>query len=106
LAIDNVDPNKPDVNGLTPLMAVAGQDHVDTLQALLENATVRTNMNAQDPNGKTALHFAVLAKLSLNVHLLLSCRADRNVKDRVGKLALDYALAMDGQVAIVQLLRS
>ena len=48
-------------------------------------------LNAQDKEGRTALHFAVLKDRPQCITLLLQAGANRETKDTQGKTALDLA---------------
>ena len=64
-------------NGITPLMVACKRGHYGIVQRLLK--TQKVNVNAQDSNGLTALHFSVQSNSVEIVYTLLLKRADPNI---------------------------
>ena len=62
------------------------------------------NVNTQDFNGKTALHFAVMNNDLIAVSLLLYFLADPNIKDKNGNYPIDYINKVDDYYIIKELL--
>ncbi|WP_343694425.1 ankyrin repeat domain-containing protein [Flavobacterium sp.] len=77
----DVDANKADKEGNTPLMAAASAKDISVLELLLP---VTKNSNAQNLKGESALTNAVKSGTPDAVSLLLTKGADVNVKDKDG----------------------
>ncbi|MFI1743717.1 ankyrin repeat domain-containing protein [Thalassobellus sediminis] len=81
-----------DINGSseygTPLMAAVVKGNIKITKLLLDK---KADPNITDPNGTTALHYAVLFKLTDIAKLLVKSGAKYNLKDNNGKSAYDYA---------------
>ncbi len=75
-----------DMYDRTALMKASS--HVDTLQLLLDS---KANGNAVDNSGKTPLIFAVFARNTQAIALLLAYGADYYIRDKSGKLPVTYA---------------
>lgn len=56
--------------------------------------------NTSDYDMRTALHLAVTYKIEKVIELLVAIGADKDLQDRWGKSALDYAKTDDYQVAL------
>ena len=82
-----VDKDKADSNGMTPLCAATCEGHLEVVQYLLE---VGADMRPQK-NGMGPLHFAAKQGYASIVVCLLSHRSPLNVRDKKGKLPIDYA---------------
>jgi len=77
--------------GWTPLMYAARQDARDALRAL---AAAHANLNARDPDGTTALSFAIINAHYAAASMLLDLGADPNVADARGMTPLYAAVDM------------
>ena len=77
--------------GWTPLMYAARQDAKDAIRALV---AVHADMNATDPDGTTALTFAIINAHYDTASLLLDNGADPNVADTRGMTPLYAAVDM------------
>jgi ankyrin repeat protein len=77
--------------GWTPLMYAARQDARQALRAL---AAAHANLNAQDPDGTTALSFAIVNAHYAAASVLLDLGADPNVADTRGMTPLYAAVDM------------
>jgi len=72
-----------------PLYAASGKDLVDVDRDLLDHGA---DINAVNKfTGETALHNAVRLSCSEAVEFLLKNHINRNIRDKDGKTALDYA---------------
>lgn len=92
----NADPNKPNADNMTPLMAAAGggalgdgdetagteEEVVEAVQLLLK---LGSDINAVDNNGETAMHGAAYQSHSKVVQLLADHHADISVWNRKNK---------------------
>ncbi|WNH13186.1 ankyrin repeat domain-containing protein [Thalassobellus suaedae] len=87
-----------DINGSsdygTPLMAAVVKGNLKITKILLDK---KADPNIADPNGTTALHYAVLFKLTDIAKLLVKAGAKHSLKDNNGKSAYDYALINKNQ---------
>ena len=89
-------------NGRTPLMDLMYFKKPAVSPWLIERGV---DVNAKDPNGKTALHFAAMRGVRADyVQNLLDAGADAGGKDNDGKTALDYAVASK-RTKLIALLR-
>ena len=82
------------------LLEATKQRDFDTLQRLLDTGA---DPNARQPDGATALHWAVHASDSSSVSALLEAGADVNVSNRLGASAL-FVAARNGDATMVETL--
>ncbi|MHB1232051.1 MAG: ankyrin repeat domain-containing protein [Burkholderiales bacterium] len=87
--------------GVNVLMLAAGYSTPEVIKALL--AKQKFDVNQRNPNGETALSYAVAAGRIDNVRLLLALGADTGIKTSEGSL-IDIA-RLQGQTEIVKLLK-
>ena len=85
----------------TALMAATVKKNLEITQLLLEN---KANPNLTDPNGTTALIYAVQFNAPDIIKLLLKYNADKSHQDKSGKTAFEYA-AFAGNEEIINLLK-
>lgn len=98
---EGANPNLHDfVLGNTPLHAAAEKGYENLIHSLSEH---RAKIDSINFEGQTPLHKAVLANQTACVQALLQAKAQKNIRDRYGKKAIDYALAR-GYDAIIELL--
>ena len=107
LLLDNgADVNKPDHFKLTPFLALLSDD-VKFGRAPEDVALLLINQGADieavDPQGKTALHLAAEAGDNYIIKLLLSHNADVNARTRLGDTPLNLAISR-GNSAVTDLL--
>jgi ankyrin repeat protein len=101
-------PNLPNIQGVTPLMAAAGlgsneidtrgrfktqPDQIASIDLLVKAGA---DVNAHDNNGQTALHGAALFGYDDVIKDLVVHNADVNAKDKKGMTPLDSALGRAG----------
>lgn len=86
----------------TPLMAAVVKNNKDLTALLID---MKADINATDPNGTTALHYAVMFGLEDITKLLVEGKANASLKDNRGNSALDYA-KIKGNSNIIQLLNN
>lgn len=95
-----------DVNGTseygTPLMAAVVKGNQNIIEILLEN---NADTNIVDPNGTTALHYAIFFKQLDIVKLLVKAGAKADIKDGRGQSAMDYAV-LNNNEQILKLLKN
>lgn len=91
--------NDKDENGITLLMQCTGGGRTDTVNVLLENGAF---VDAQN-NGQTALFSAATFGKTDIVWRLLKAGANKNLKDKFGLTAADYA-NRSGNYKIVEML--
>jgi ankyrin len=102
------DPNLPQVAGITPLQQAAGLGHggadtrgrfyseaqaLEVIKALHEGGA---DLNAQDDQGRTALHGAARKGWTQVIQLLVDLGADPNLADNQDFTPLDYAQGNTG----------
>ncbi len=86
--------------GVTVLMLAAGGSTSEVMQALL--AKQKFDINQRNPNGETALSYAVAAGMAANVKFLLERGAD--VSEKSGEGSLIEIARQQGYTEIVKLL--
>ncbi|CAK9032854.1 Ankyrin repeat domain-containing protein 6 (Diversin), partial [Durusdinium trenchii] len=103
LADDKVDPGGKDAYGLTALMKFASWNKTEFIALLLPHLSPE-QINAQDPEGKTALHWACEMASVAAVSALVACaEVDPSIKDAKGRTPLD--IVNSGQGAVIERLR-
>jgi ankyrin repeat protein len=86
----------------TPLMAAVVKNKKELVSLLIEK---KANVNVTDPNGTSALHYAVMFGLEDITKLLVAAKADPSLKDNRGNSSLEYA-KIKGNTNIIQLLKT
>lgn len=105
LLIDaHADPEAGNLQKHRAIHFAAREDHVKFVEQLFVTVP-QLNVNAQDEDGKTALHLAAAAGYLETVRLLLDKAAERGIKDSSKNLPLHYA-AWGGHLEVVELLVS
>lgn len=95
------DPEHADNAGRTPLMEAARNTHKETVKKLV---SLGVDLNRQDRDGNTALHFALSkAYDQKSARYLIKKGADARIVNNAGKSALDLA-AQGGMNDILQLI--
>ena len=94
------DPQRAQINGVTPLLAALNSEHVDVVAALLAAGAAP---NTEDAYGRRPLTVAADCGDVTLVNLLLDAGADVNGADGGGRTAL-LAAAADKNVAVVRTL--
>lgn len=87
LHLDSADVNAKDQHGCTPLHIVR---NTETAKRIL--ADRRMDLNAEDNDGRTALHYAVLKRRLDVIRSLLEAGADKSLEDDKGRTAAFYAV--------------
>ena len=108
LLAHGADPNLPNIQGVTPVMAAAGlgsneidtrgrfktqPDQIASLDLLVKAGA---DINAHDNRGQTALHGAALFGYDDVIKDLVAHNADVNAKDQKGMTPLDSAMGRAG----------
>lgn len=92
-------PGFADFHGITPLMMAASKDDYRSVMMMLDPRQVKgghfVEIDQQDNNGWTALHFAVQGKAPRACKVLVSEGADRNLKDKTSRSPLHLAQFLD-----------
>lgn len=95
-----------DINGNskmgTPLMAAVFKGNNEIAKLLIDK---KADLSVTDPNGTTALLYAVNSRNYELVSALVKANADVDFKDGREKSALDYAIIMDDD-EIIELLKN
>ncbi|OED37491.1 hypothetical protein AB833_23370 [Chromatiales bacterium (ex Bugula neritina AB1)] len=89
LVDNNADPWIADGYGWSPLMRAIDNRHRNVIQYLL--SLNNTSLDAQNENGSTALHIAVLSNDIYSARRLIERGANRSIRDSNHKLASDIA---------------
>jgi ankyrin repeat protein len=80
----------------TPLLLAAMNGHDCCVKAMLyfaDHTCLSLDLNAQDFDGNTALHYASQAGFESIVDGLLEYQAKASIKNHLGKTAIDYAFS-------------
>lgn len=88
--------NVRDASGKTPVMRAAENDDGFLITTLRNHG--KADLNATMPNGTTALMLVAKADVRAAADQLLYLGADKNLKDKAGKTAYDYAVQRNGEV--------
>jgi len=86
--------------GATPLFTATAFNNIDVMNYLIRKGA---DINHQDKDGVSCLHYAVARKLLEAATLLIKNKADLNLKDRIGRTPLDVAreLKLDEMIGIL-----
>uniref|UniRef100_A0AAR2JIY6 Notch receptor 3 n=1 Tax=Pygocentrus nattereri TaxID=42514 RepID=A0AAR2JIY6_PYGNA len=98
------DANAQDNTGRTPLHAAVAADAQGVFQILIR--TRATDLDARMYDGSTALILAARLAVEGMVEELITCHADVNAVDELGKSALHWAAAVNNVEATVALLKN
>ncbi|RHY18054.1 hypothetical protein DYB36_014391 [Aphanomyces astaci] len=94
--VEKVNPGGADAYGLTALHKFASWNKTDYIDLLLPHLAAPTDLNAQCPEGKTALHYAVEMASVAAIKVLVAAQLDRHIKDNKGRTVQDI---LDGATA-------
>jgi len=86
--VDAVTPPGASGNSINSMMLASALGHVAMAQALVNHGA---DLNAQDPEGRTALHYAAIQNHAPVIEMLLRSNADAHIKDDNGHTAKDTA---------------
>ncbi|ETV99389.1 hypothetical protein H310_08096 [Aphanomyces invadans] len=102
--VENVNPGGADSYGLTALHKFASWNKTDYIELILP-ALSPSELNAQCPEGKTALHYAVEMASVAAIKVLVAANIDRDIKDNKGRTVQDI---LDGATAsgVIERIRS
>lgn len=96
LADPNIDAGGKDAYGLTALHKFASWNKVELLELLVPKLS-EPELNAQDPDGKTALHWACeMASVAAVTFLVNIPEVNRKIKDKKGRTPNDILDGGDG----------
>lgn len=98
------DANAQDNTGRTPLHAAVAADAQGVFQILIRNRA--TDLDSRMYDGSTALILAARLAVEGMVEELITCHADVNAVDELGKSALHWAAAVNNVDATVALLKN
>jgi ankyrin repeat protein len=88
----------------TPLMFAADGNHLDAVFMLLKEGAM-TSINAEDIDGRTALHYAATKGTPQLCTVMLICGAKINARTKLGRLPLEEA-EVRGRTGVVVALRT
>lgn len=95
-----VNPNTRTANGVTGLIAAAKGGYVDVAKAFIQ---FKARLDAKDPQGNTALHWAARMNQRGFAEIILRAGADANAIDKFGTTPLMQA-AQNGYFEVVDVL--
>uniref|UniRef100_A0AAY4E4J3 Notch receptor 3 n=1 Tax=Denticeps clupeoides TaxID=299321 RepID=A0AAY4E4J3_9TELE len=98
------DANAQDNTGRTPLHAAVAADAQGVFQILIRNRA--TDLDSRMNDGSTALILAARLAVEGMVEELITCHADVNAVDELGKSALHWAAAVNNVEATIALLKN
>lgn len=98
------DANAQDNTGRSPLHAAVAADAQGVFQILIRNRA--TDLDARMYDGSTALILAARLAVEGMVEELITCHADVNAVDEIGKSALHWAAAVNNVEATIALLKN
>lgn len=98
------DANAQDNTGRTPLHAAVAADAQGVFQILIRNRA--TDLDSRMYDGSTALILAARLAVEGMVEELITCHADVNAVDEIGKSGLHWAAAVNNVDATVALLKN
>lgn len=98
------DANAQDNTGRTPLHAAVAADAQGVFQILIRNRA--TDLDSRMYDGSTALILAARLAVEGMVEELITCHADVNAVDELGKSALHWAAAVNNVDATIALLKN
>ncbi len=81
------DINRPDAEGITPLMWVAASNQPAALQALIER---KPDLDARAPDGRTAMMWAACVQSRAGMETLRAAGADESLRDESGRNAAEW----------------
>jgi ankyrin repeat protein len=81
LLLNGADPNFGDFDCVTPLMMAAAKNDAQTVEFMCNSRMKILDMDAQDFNGWTALHYAAFRNGHKAISVLLNNGADRDIRD-------------------------
>lgn len=104
LLLSGADPNYGDFNCVTPLMMAVMRDDADSVHFICTaKLKFQLDMDMQDLNGWTALHYGAYRNCAQSIIILLDNGADRDVRDMNNRKALHIARHFDQYDAIAKL---
>ena len=95
LLLNGADPNYGDFDCVTPLMMAGGKGDATTVDFMCNMKGKILDLDAQDLNGWTSLHYAAYRNGHKAIKVLLDNGADRNVRDVNGRKPLHIARHFD-----------
>ncbi|XP_055308554.1 serine/threonine-protein phosphatase 6 regulatory ankyrin repeat subunit A-like [Sitodiplosis mosellana] len=101
LSINNVNINKRNRTGWTPLHGAAFFGHFETVKDLIRSAA---HVNSKDICGSSALHLAATNGHDETVKILIACGAEENSKNLQGSTPLHLAALCQGRDKTVKIL--
>lgn len=81
------DMNRPDADGITPLMWIAASNNQDALKVFLKRGP---NLDARSPDGRTALMWAACARAADSMRMLGASGANESLRDSTGRTAAEW----------------
>lgn len=87
IEVENVDVNKKNTQGYTPLILAADNNRMDVVKYLIEKGA---DVNYQDIYDRTALHYAAIRQYIDIVEILIEADTNWNLKDNLEFDFLEY----------------
>ena len=83
------------ISGYTVFHLIAKEGHVEMLNFLIQKNSFKNQLNESDNNLRTPLHLAVASNKVSFAKILIELKCDQSLKDKYGKLAVNYALSQE-----------
>ena len=90
----------------TPLMISVENNQLDVVLFFMKMPQFALTINTQDSNGNTALHYAATFSTPLIIEILLICNANKNIRNKNNRTAIDEAKTKKSRMFAVTTIQS